>query len=79
MNMTEDGLNSTCPPGLCLDFWITAICVVILETIFDQDKDLWVLVAEKARQYLIRNQRKNGTDEILGEARKIVQQKLKIF
>ena len=79
MDMSEDGLNSTCPPGLCLDFWITAICVVILETIFDQDKDLWVLVAEKAKKYLIRNQRKNCTDEILGEARKIVQQKLKIF
>ena len=74
VNMTENGLSSTCPPGLDLYFWITAICVVILETRFDQDKDLWVLVAEKAKKYLIRNQRKNCTDEILEESRKIVNQ-----
>ena len=74
MNMPEDSLNNTCPPGLELDFWITAICIVIIETRFDQDKDLWVLVAEKAKKYLIRNQRRNCTDEILEEARKIVNQ-----
>ena len=72
MDMSEDGLNNTCPPGLCLDFWITAICVVILETRFDQDKDLWVLVAEKAKKYLMKN--KNCTNEILEEAGKIVTQ-----
>ena len=72
INMTENGLNNTCPPGLDLDFWITAICVVILETRFDQDKDLWVLVAEKAKKYLMKNQ--NGTNEVLEKARKIVTQ-----
>ena len=71
-NMPEDGLQSTCPPGLDLDFWITAICVAILETRFDQDKDLWVLVSEKAKKYLIRNQKKNCLDEILEEARRLV-------
>ena len=52
LKCSEDKLKNTCPQKQHLDAWITAYAVTILEEKFADQKTLWELVAEKAKNYV---------------------------
>ena len=52
LSMDEQALKKNCPSGTDLGIWVTAICIVLIETKYSKDKDLWILVTSKGRKYL---------------------------
>ena len=54
--------------GLDEKSWITALAVAVLEAKFGDQRDLWMLVADKAKKFL----RKNSIEEELIEKAKAI-------
>ena len=52
LSMDEQELKKKCPSGTEFVVWITALCVVLIETKYSKEKDLWILVTTKGRKYL---------------------------
>ena len=50
LDMKEEDIKKKCPQGIDMDVWITALCIVLIETKFNESKDLWELVTSKARK-----------------------------
>lgn len=49
-----DDVKAGCPEGIEMDAWLTALCMTIMEIEMSGQKDLWELVAEKGKQYLLK-------------------------
>ena len=49
LGFSEEELKKSCPESISNEVWITAIVIGILAKKFAKDKDLWELVANKAR------------------------------
>jgi hypothetical protein len=47
-------VNLCCPTGTSLSMWITALSMKILELHMMEKKELWELVSEKSRKYLMK-------------------------
>ena len=52
LSMDEQALKKECPSGTDFGIWVTAICIILIETKFSKNKDLWILVTTKGRKYL---------------------------
>merc|ERR1711963_1205678 len=52
LSMDEQTLKNKCPSSTEFVVWITALCVVLIETKYSKEKDLWILVTTKGRKYL---------------------------
>merc|ERR1711963_1090704 len=52
LSMDEQTLKTKCPSKTEFVVWITALCVVLIETKYSKEKDLWILVTTKGRKYL---------------------------
>merc|ERR1711963_1137257 len=52
LSMDEQTLKTKCPSKTEFVEWITALCVVLIETKYSKEKDLWILVTTKGRKYL---------------------------
>jgi hypothetical protein len=70
LDMKEEDIKKKCPQGVELDVWITALCIILIETKFKESKDLWELVTSKARKSI--ECITENLDEILVEAKKHV-------
>ena len=46
-------VKSACPKHVGFDLWTTALAIKIMELKMDEKRDLWELVAEKGKQYLL--------------------------
>ena len=55
-------VNSCCPTGTRLNMWITALAMKILEIHMIEKKELWELVAEKSKKYLMKKVSNNQLD-----------------
>ena len=47
-------IQESCPDGTQLNSWLTSLAMKILEIQMIQKKDLWELVAEKSKKYLLK-------------------------
>jgi hypothetical protein len=45
-------VQSSCPPGVTLELWITALAIKIIEVKMSDKKELWELVAQKSNKAL---------------------------
>merc|ERR1711963_519162 len=52
LSMDEQTLKTKCPSKTEFVEWITALCVVLIETKYSKEKDMWILVTTKGRKYL---------------------------
>lgn len=50
---TFENVNSSCPNDTDLHKWITALAIQILELHMKDKKELWKVVAEKSKKYLL--------------------------
>ena len=71
IGMTEQELMEKCYKGEDCIIWITAIAFAVLEKFFPNDKDLWDLVANKAKLF-IQNHAKNNFDDVIKNAKTLV-------
>ena len=71
IGMTEQELMEKCYKGEDGIIWITAIAFAVLEKFFPNDKDLWDLVANKAKLF-IQNHAKNNFDDVIKNAKTLV-------
>ena len=70
LDIKEEDIKKKCPQGVEMDVWITALCIVLIETKFKESKDLWELVISKARKSI--GHTTENMDEIMVEAKKHV-------
>merc|ERR1712018_810145 len=49
LDIKEEDIKKKCPQGVEMDVWITALCIVLIETKFKKS-NLWELVISKARK-----------------------------
>ena len=70
-------VKSSCPKGIEINLWITALCMKILEVKMEDKKDLWDLVMQKSHKFL--NAELNKVDEtyenLMNQAEKFVKTK----
>ena len=71
IGMTEQELMENCYKGEDSITWITAVAFAILEKFFPNDKDLWDLVANKAKLF-IQKHAKNNFDDVIKNAKKLI-------
>ena len=71
IGMTEQELMEKCYKDEDSATWITAVAFATLEKIFPNDKDLWDLVANKAKLF-IQKHAKNNFDEIIKNAKTVI-------
>jgi hypothetical protein len=45
-------VKESCPNGVEIPEWITALCIEILEAKMKDQKDLWELIAVKGKKYI---------------------------
>merc|ERR1719270_602442 len=64
IKMTEQKLMENCLNGEDRTTWITAVSFVAFENFFPDKKDLWELVANKAKSFILKHA-KNDFDEII--------------
>jgi len=69
LDMKEEEIKKKCPQGIDMDVWITALCIVLIETKFSESKDLWELVTSKARKSI--ELHTENLDKILVEAKEL--------
>ena len=69
LDMKEEEIKEKCPQGIDMDVWITALCIVLIETKFSESKDLWELVTSKARKSI--ELHTENLDKILVEAKEL--------
>jgi len=69
LDMKEEEIKKKCPQGIDMDVWITALCIVLIETKFSENKDLWELVTSKARKSI--ELHTENLNKILVEAKKL--------
>jgi hypothetical protein len=69
--MTEQELMEKCYQGEDSTTWITAVAFATLEKFFPNDKDLWDLVANKAKLF-IQKYAKDTFDEIIKNAKALI-------
>merc|ERR1712062_284255 len=68
IGITENQLMEKCPENEEHITWITALAVAVFEKKFSNDKDLWELIAKKARKY-IKEHGKTSLDDIILKAK----------
>jgi len=71
IGMTEQELMEKCFKGEDSITWITAVAFATLEKFFSNDKDLWDLVAKKAKLF-IQKHAKDNFDEIIKNAKTLI-------
>ena len=71
IGMSEQELMEKCYKGEDSTTWITAVAFATLEKFFPNDKDLWDLVANKAKLF-IQKHVKNNFDEIIKNAKTVI-------
>merc|ERR1712210_80108 len=71
IGMSEQELMEKCYKGEDSTTWITAVAFATLEKFFPNDKDLWDLVANKAKLF-IQKRAKNNFDEIIKNAKTVI-------
>merc|ERR1712008_190039 len=71
IGMTEQELMEKCYKDEDSATWITAVAFATLEKVFPNDKDLWDLVANKAKLF-IQKHAKNNFDEIIKNAKTVI-------
>ena len=71
IGMSEQELMEKCFKGEDSTTWITAVAFATLEKFFPNDKDLWDLVANKAKLF-IQKRAKNNFDEIIKNAKTVI-------
>ena len=49
---SEAVLKQKCPENVKLDIWMTCIATILMQDKFEKNKDMWELVAEKARKFV---------------------------
>ena len=54
-----EDVQSSCPPGVTITLWITALAIKIMEIKMSDKKDLWELVAQKSKKSLNAELKKN--------------------
>ena len=47
-----EDVKSSCPPGVKVELWITALSIKIMELKMSNQKELWELVAQKSKKSL---------------------------
>jgi len=52
LGFSEEELKKSCPESISNEVWITAIVIGLLAKKFAKDKDLWELVANKAKNFV---------------------------
>ena len=52
-------VRANCPANTTFNVWLTALAVKILELKMSEKKELWELVAEKSKKYILRELLKN--------------------
>ena len=50
---TYEKVKMNCPEGTAFNLWITALAMKIMELKMPEKKDLWELVAQKSKKYLL--------------------------
>merc|ERR1712062_696842 len=65
LGFSEEELNKSCPESISNEVWITAIVIGILAKKFAKDKDLWELVANKAKNFVKTNLVKMDYDQLM--------------
>ena len=71
IGMTDQELMEKCYKDEDSATWITAVAFATLEKIFPNDKDIWVLVANKAKLFIQKNA-KNNFDKIIKNAKALI-------
>ena len=56
---TFEDVKSSCPDGIELNIWITALAIKILEVSMKDKTELWELVAEKSKKYTLKEMENN--------------------
>ena len=54
-----DDAQSSCPAGIKITLWITALAIEILELKLDEKRDLWELIVEKSIKYILSELKQN--------------------
>ena len=65
LGFSEEELKKSCPESISNEVWITAIVIGILAKKFAKDKDLWELVANKAKNFVKTNLVKMDYDQLM--------------
>ena len=65
LGFSEAELKKSCPESISNEVWITAIVIGILAKKFAKDKDLWELVANKAKNFVKTNLVKMDYDQLM--------------
>ena len=71
IGMSEQELMEKCYKGEDSTTWITAVAFATLEKFFPNDKDLWDLVANKAKLF-IQKHAKNNFDDMIKNAKTLI-------
>merc|ERR1719471_2484386 len=65
LGISEEELKKSCPESISNEVWITAIVIGLLAKKFAKDKDLWELVANKAKNFVKTNLVKMDYDQLM--------------
>ena len=74
-----EDVQSSCPPGVTISLWITALALKIMEIKMSDKKELWELVAQKSKKSLnveLKND-KEQIQTILDQAEEYLEMKTK--
>ena len=55
-----EDVQSSCPTGIKLNLWITALAIKIMEVKMSEKKELWELVIQKSKKLLNKEIKKNS-------------------
>ena len=60
-----EAVQLSCPKSVKITLWITALAIKILESKMLEKKDMWELVAQKSRKYILAKLNQNIKDRFL--------------
>ena len=69
LNKDEESILKSCPQDVDVNVWVTTLSIVLIETRFSDDREMWELVVGKAKQFL--SGACKNYEEILEEAKKV--------
>ena len=52
--------NASCPAGLKINLWVTALAIKVLELKMIEKRDIWELAAKKSKKYLLNELKDDG-------------------
>ena len=72
-----EDVRSSCPSGIVIELWITALAVMIMEIKMNDKKEMWELVAQKSEMLLNLELRKSKehSHDLLDKAEEYIKSK----